>query len=51
MFQGKRLRSERMGFKKAYVSKYSSVKEENYKELQVIKMSNISEVLNKLFDI
>ena len=40
-----------MGFKKAYVSKYSNVKEENYKDLEVIKMSNISEVLGKIFNL
>lgn len=43
--------AERMGFKKAYVSKYSNVKEENYKKLQVIKMTNILEVLQKIFSI
>ncbi|MCI5643984.1 MAG: DNA repair protein RadA [Peptoniphilus sp.] len=43
--------AERMGFKKAYVSKYSNVKEENYKNLQVIKMTNILEVLQKIFSI
>ena len=43
--------AERMGFKKAYVSKYSNVKEENYKDLEVIKMSNISEVLAKIFNL
>ena len=41
--------AERMGFKKAYVSQYSNVKEENYKDLEVIKMSTISEVLAKIF--
>lgn len=39
-----------MGFKKAYVSKYSNVKEENYKDLEVIKMSTISEVLAKFLN-
>ena len=43
--------AERMGFKKAYVSKYSNVKEENYKDLEVIKMSTISEVLGKIFNL
>ena len=43
--------AERMGFKKAYISKYASVKEENYKDLRVLKMSNILEVIQKVFEI
>ncbi|MBU5668975.1 DNA repair protein RadA [Peptoniphilus sp. MSJ-1] len=40
---------ERMGFKKAYVSKYANVKIENYKTLEIRKVSNILELLKEVF--
>ena len=43
--------AERLGFKKAYISKYASAKEEDYKDIALIKMSNISEVLKKIFEL
>ena len=41
--------AERMGFRKAYISKYANVKKENYKNLQIIQVSNISELIQKIF--
>lgn len=41
--------AERMGFRKAYISKYANVKKENYKNLQIIQVSNISKLIQKIF--
>lgn len=41
---------ERMGYKKAYISKYSSVREENFKKLKLIKVSHISELIDLVFN-
>lgn len=42
--------AERMGYTKAYISKYSSVKEENFDKLKVIKVSHISELIDLIFN-
>lgn len=41
--------AERMGYTRAYISKYSSVKEENFKKLKLIKVSHISELIDLIF--
>ena len=41
--------AERTGYKKAYISRYSNIKEENFQNLKLLKISHISDLINKVF--
>jgi len=43
--------AERMGYERAYISKYSNVKAKNYKNLEIRKVSNILDLLREVFNI
>ncbi|MGI5949088.1 DNA repair protein RadA [Peptoniphilus sp.] len=42
--------AERMGYTKAFISKYSNIKEDNFDKLKIIKVSHISELIDLVFN-